>query len=442
MSETILIRGGRVIDPASNRDGVHDIRIIDGRVAQIEERLEPIAGERIVNAVGLLVTPGWIDAHVHLRDPGATYKEDLSTGAAAALAGGFTRMCCMPNTMPALDTPERIADIVERGRQTGVHIHPIGTISVGRMGFDLAPLVEMAAEGAIGFSDDGDSSRSPDVMRGALVLSSKLNLPIMVHCEDPELARGGSLHRGTVSEELGDPGIPAWAEESYIERDIELARVTGGWLHVLHVSTAAGARLVARARQEGVRVTAEVMPHHLALTDEWVAGRRRFAGEQELLADVGLDPNAKVNPPLRPEADALALIEAVRAGVFDFMGTDHAPHAEQDKPAELLKAAFGMSGLELAIPTMARLVARGALAWPQVVDLFTASPARVLGLEGGRIAVGDPADLTIIDPERTWTIDATTLKTKSKNTPLLGMTILGRAVLTLVGGEARHDELS
>ncbi|MDQ3548789.1 MAG: amidohydrolase family protein, partial [Chloroflexota bacterium] len=213
------------------------------------------------------------------------------------------------------------------------------------------------------------------------------------------------------------------------------------WLHILHVSTAEGARLVARARQDGVRVTAEVMPHHLALTDEWVAGRRRFAGEQELLADVGLDPNAKVNPPLRPEADALALIEAVRAGVFDFMGTDHAPHAERDKPAELLKAAFGMSGLELAIPTMARLVARGALGWPQVVDLLTASPARVLGLDGGRIGVGDQADLTIIDSEQTWTIDATTLRTKSKNTPLLGMTVQGRAVLTLVGGEARHDEL-
>jgi dihydroorotase len=184
------------------------------------------------------------------------------------------------------------------------------------------------------------------------------------------------------------------------------------------------------------------MPHHLALTDEWVAGRRRFAGEQELLAEVGLDPKAKVNPPLRPEADALGLIEAVRAGVFDFMGTDHAPHAEQDKPADLLKAAFGMSGLELAIPTMARLVKRGALDWPQVVDLFTASPARVLGISGGRIAVGDPADLVVIDPARRWTVDAATLKTKSKNTPLLGMTVEGRAVLTLVDGEARHDELS
>jgi dihydroorotase len=442
MSDAILIRGGRVIDPGSAIDGQFDVRIAGGRIAAVAANLDPMDGERVVDATGMLVTPGWIDAHVHLRDPGATYKEDLTTGAEAALAGGFTRMCCMPNTTPALDSPERIADIVERGRQTGVQIHPIGTISIGRKGTELAPLLEMAAEGAIGFSDDGDSTRSADVMRQALVLSTKLNLPIMVHCEDPELARGGSLHRGAVSAELGDPGIPAEAEESYIERDIELARETGGWLHVLHVSTVKGARLVARAKQEGVHVTAEVMPHHLALTDEWVAGRRRFAGEQELLAEVGLDPKAKVNPPLRPEADTLGLIEAVRAGVFDFMGTDHAPHAEQEKPADLLNAAFGMSGLELAIPTMARLVSRGALDWPLVVDLFTASPARVLGLTGGRIGVGDPADLVVIDPSRRWTVDAATLKTKSKNTPLLGMQVEGRAVLTLVDGEARHDELS
>ncbi len=442
MSDSILIRGGRVIDPASQRDGVFDIRVDAGRVAAIGARIEPADGDRVVEAAGMLITPGWIDAHVHLRDPGATYKEDLTTGAAAAVAGGFTRMCCMPNTIPALDTPERVADIVERGRLTGVHIHPIGTISIGRHGTELAPLVEMAAEGAIGFSDDGDSTRSEDVMREALILSSKLNLPIMVHCENPDMVRGGSLHRGTVSQELGDSGIPADAEEEYIARDIELARETGGWLHVLHVSTVKGAQLVARAKQDGVRVTAEVMPHHLALTDEWVAGRRRFAGESDVLAEVGVDPNAKVNPPLRPESDVLGLIEATRAGVFDFMGTDHAPHAEHDKPAELLNAAFGMSGLELAIPTMARLVAREALDWNQVVDLFTACPARILGIDGGRIDIGDPADLTIIDPSRQWVVNAQALRTKSKNTPLLGMTVQGKAVLTLVGGMVRHDELS
>lgn len=442
MSNDILIRGGRLIDPANNRDGIVDIRIEDGRVVEIAEDIAPVDGIRTVDATNMLVTPGWIDAHVHLRDPGLTYKEDLFSGAAAALAGGFTRMCCMPNTTPPLDTAERVADIVTRGRQTGVHIHPIGTISVDRAGVQIAPLEEMAVAGAIGFSDDGDSSSSSDVMRQALTMSQTLNLPIMVHCEDPEMARGGALHRGSVSEELGDRGIPAEAEESYISRDIELARETGGWLHVLHVSTLEGARLVERAKQEGVRVTAEVMPHHLALTDEWVAGRRRFAGERDPIDEIGLDPNGKVNPPLRTEADALGLMDAVRRGVFDFMGTDHAPHAEQDKPDDLLKAAFGMSGLELAIPTMARLVSRGALDWPTVVALFTASPARVLGLEGGTLGVGDAADLVVIDPNRSWVVDGATLRTKSKNTPLLGLTVAGRAVLTLVAGEVRHDELS
>jgi dihydroorotase len=305
----------------------------------------------------------------------------------------------------------------------------------------LAPLREMASAGAIGFSDDGDSTKSVEVMRRALLLSRELNLPIMVHCEDPALV-GGAMHRCKVSRELGDPGIPAEAEESYIERDLRLADETGGWLHVLHVSTARGARLVAAAKARGVNVTAEVMPHHLALTDEWVAGRRRFAFEEALLSDVGLDTNAKVNPPLRTRADALGLIAAVNDGTFDFLATDHAPHAERDKPPTLAQAAFGMSGLELAIPTMARIVAAGLLDWPLVVDLFTRRPAQALHLDGGRIAIGDVADLTLIDPQHEWTISPEALRTRSKNTPLLGLSLRGRAVLTISRGEVLHDELA
>jgi dihydroorotase len=347
----------------------------------------------------------------------------------------------MPNTDPPLDTPERVAEIIERSVATGVHIHPIGTISAGRRGLELAPLREMAAAGAVGFSDDGDSTKSVDVMRRALQLSRELNRPIMVHCEDPALV-GGAMHRGAVSRELGDPGILAEAEETYIERDLGLAEETGGWLHVLHVSTARGAQLVADARARGVWVTAEVMPHHLALTDEWVAGRRRFAFEDGLLADVGPDPNAKVNPPLRTQEDALGLIDALKAGVFDFMATDHAPHAARDKPADLARAAFGMSGLELAIPTMARIVAAGLLDWPLVVDLFTRRPTEILHLAGGRLGIGDVADLTVVDPTREWTVTPETLRTRSKNTPLLGLTLRGRAVLTVRGGEVLHDELA
>jgi dihydroorotase len=274
-------------------------------------------------------------------------------------------------------------------------------------------------------------------------LSRELNLPIMVHCEDPELVRGGSMHRGAISDALGDPGIPAWAEESYIERDIALAEETGGWLHVLHVSTARGAELVRQAKARGVRVTAEVMPHHLLLTDEWVAGRRRFAGEPCPVMDLGkVDTDAKVNPPLRPEADALGLIAAVRDGVFDFIATDHAPHSPAEKPAALGQAAFGMSGLELAIPTLTRLVDRGDLDWPQVVDLVTRRPAELLRLGGGTLCRGAAADVTVIDPDRTWVVGPETLATRSKNTPLLGLELKGRAVLTLVGGRVRHDELS
>lgn len=439
---SLLLRGGRVIDPRNGLDRVTDVLVDGGRIKTIGDNLPEEGVERVVDCSGLLVTPGWIDAHVHLRDPGLTYKEDLNTGAAAALAGGFVRMCCMPNTNPAIDAAAVVVDIISRSAGTGVHIHPIGTITVGRKLHDLAPLEELARAGAIGFSDDGESTVSEDTMREALRLSIELNLPVMVHCEDPDLARGGSMHRGAVSKEIGDPGIPAEAEESYIERDIRLAEETGGWLHVLHVSTVRGASMVRDAKARGARVTAEVMPHHLTLTDEWVAGRRRFAGHKETF-DLGrVDSNAKVNPPLRPEADALGLMEFVLDGTFDFIATDHAPHAEQDKPAALSDAASGMSGLELAIPTMAILVRDGRIDWPEVVRLFTAAPAATLNLEGGSIEPGAVADVTVIDPERRWVVSAESLRSKSKNTPLLGMEVQGRAVMTVTGGEVRHDELS
>lgn len=438
----ILIRHGRVIDPASGVDRVADVLIDSGRISQVGDGVTAGPATQVVEATGLIVTPGWIDAHTHLRDPGFTYKEDLNTAARAALAGGFVRVCCMPNTNPPLDTAEGILDIIERGSETGIHIHPIGTITVGRRLQEIAPLEEMARAGAVGFSDDGESTESIEAMRSALRLSSELNLPIMVHCEDPDLLEGGSIHRGSVSEELGDPGVPAEAEEAYIARDITLAEETGGWLHVLHVSTVRGARMVADAKARGVRVTAEVMPHHMTLTDEWVAGRRRFAGEDEII-DIGrVDTNAKVNPPLRPESDALGLAAFVCDGTFDFIATDHAPHAPRDKNVPLSQAAFGMSGLELAIPSMVKVIERGELSWPVVVASFTDRPARTLNLPGGTLGVGANADVTIIDPEREWNVEKATLQSKSKNTPLLGMTVRGRAVMTIVEGKILHDELS
>ena len=439
---TLLLKSGRVIDPFSGLDEIADVLIEDGTIKTVATGISGDRVDTVIDCAGYLVTPGWIDAHVHLRDPGLTYKEDLQSGALAALAGGFTRMCCMPNTVPALDTPAAISDIVERGAATGVHIHPIGTITVGRLLHDLAPLDEMASAGAIGFSDDGESTVSEEVMRAALRLSTLLNRPIMVHCEDPDLARGGSMHRGDVSRELGDPGIPAAAEENYIERDIRLAEETGGWLHVLHVSTVRGAEMVRAAKDRGVRVTAEVMPHHLTLTDDWVAGRRRIAGHSTTINFGRVDTNAKVNPPLRPESDAIGLLDFVLDGTFDFIATDHAPHAERDKPETLSEAASGMSGLELAIPTMSILVSDGRIGWAEVVRLFTLAPAQTLNLAGGTLAPGAVADVTVIDPSRVWKVTPESIKSRSKNTPFLSMDVTAKAIVTILAGEVRHDDRS
>lgn len=441
-STALVLRNGHVIDPVNGIDRRADVLIADGKVAAVEDQIDhqPGRGERDV--AGMLVVPGLIDAHVHLRDPGLTHKEDLESGARAALAGGFVRVCCMPNTEPALDTAERLRDIVERGRLTGIHIHPIGTITVGRKLDDIAPLAEMAAAGAIGFSDDGESTRRDETMLEAFRIAADLGLPIMVHCEDPDLARGGVMNEGTVSRELGVKGVPAEAEERYIERDIRLAEQSDGWLHVLHVSTVRGAEMVQDAKSRGVRVTAEVMPHHLLLTDEWVAGRRRFAGSVEMLDELGHpDPNAIVNPPLRPEEDALGLMRFVLDGTFDFIATDHAPHAPEDKPADITRAASGMSGLELAVPTLAELVRRGTLGWADVIRLLTGNVASTLNLPGGTLSPGADADVTVIDPERRWTPSAETIQSRSKNTPLLGLELEGRAVMTIIGGKVMHDVL-
>ena len=385
---TMLIHGGRVIDPTQDLAGPADVLIDGGRIAAIGRDL-PVRGvDDVFDASGMIVTPGLIDVHAHLRDPGFPAKETLESGARAAVQGGFTAVCCMPNPRPPLDTAERVADVVRRAAGLPARVFPIGAISVGREGHVLADLEGMAAVGAVGFSDDGDSTRRSSVMREALAWSATSGLPIMVHCEDPDMARGGSMHRGAVSVELGDPGIPAEAEESYIERDLRLAEETGGWLHVLHVSTARGIELVEAARARDVRVTAEVMPHHLLLTDEWVAGRRRFVGETAGVAGPSPDPAAKVNPPLRRESDAQALLDGLRDGTFDTVATDHAPHAAEDKPTDLRKAAFGMIGLEVAFPLLLRLVRDGRLSLPLLVDAMSCRPAQLFGLPGGSLRPG------------------------------------------------------
>ncbi len=296
----------------------------------------------------------------------------------------------------------------------------------------------MSDAGAIGFSDDGDSTRNSQAMREALEWSAKHGKPIMVHCEDWSLINGGVMNEGDVSRELGLPGIPAAAEEIILNRDIELARITGGWLHALHVSTARGRDLVRRARLDGVHVTAEVMPHHLLMTDDWVAGRRSFVDGRAFDDVSGPDPNAKVNPPLRTEEDARALLAGLIDGTFDIIATDHAPHALSDKPSDLRKAASGMIGLELAVPMLLELVRDNRLSMSLLVDLLSTRPAQIFNLPGGTLRPGSVADITLIDPESRWTVDGSTIVSRSQNTPLLGVTLCGQVSITMVEGEIRY----
>ena len=441
---TWLIRGGRVIDPASGIDRIADVRLEDGLVAAVGVDL-PADGARTHDATGCLVLPGLVDLHVHLREPGFEAKETIATGTAAA-AGGFTTVCCMPNTRPALDSTEALADLAGRvAREGTVRVLPIGAITVGRRGERAVDFAALAAAGAVGFSDDGDTTADSGIMRAALEATKTTGRPVMVHCEDRGLV-GGAMHEGEVSRELGVAGIAAEAEEILIARDLMLARLTGGWLHVCHVSTARGIDLIREAKAEGVRVTAEVMPHHLTMADGWVAGRRHLLNVDEPDGDSPgriPDPQAKVNPPLRTEADARALLAALVDGTFDVIATDHAPHSVQDKDVEIGSAAFGMSGSELALPTVLALVRAGHLTVADLVTRLSLVPARLLGYlsEGGSLAPGRPADLTVVDPERRWIVGPDTLRTKSPNTPLMGMEMRGRAMLTLVGGKERHREI-
>ncbi|MGH2562749.1 MAG: dihydroorotase [Thermomicrobiales bacterium] len=439
-NRTWMIRGGRVVDPASQRDAVADVLIQDGRIAAIGN-LDPVVGAELVEAQGCVVAPGFVDLHVHLREPGGEEKETIATGTAAAAAGGFTTICCMPNTRPALDSVENLRDLRSRvERDAVVRVHPIAAITVGRQGEEAVSFEALAAAGAIGFSDDGDTTRDSAIMRRALEASTRLNLPVMVHCEDKALAYG-SMHEGEVSRRLGIEGIPAEAEEIIIARDLLLAKLTNGWLHVCHVSTGRGAGFVRQAKTAGVRVTAEVMPHHLTMSDEWVAGDRRLLNVDEPSGDVApaADPTTKVNPPLRNGADTHQLLEALQDGTFDIIATDHAPHAEPEKQgSDYHHAAFGMSGLEFALPLMLGLVRAGHISVNDLVYRLSTVPARLLGAPHGSLAVGAAADVVVFDPQQQWRVTPEELRTKSPNTPLMGMELRGRARLTLVGGEERY----
>ena len=390
---------------------------------------------RALEAKGYLVVPGFIDLHAHLREPGFEDSETIATGAKAALAGGFTTVCAMPNTEPAIDSPGLVAELIARGAAAGgARILPIAAITRGRNGRELADLVELAAAGAVAFSDDGSPVDDARLFRSALEYARVTGRPVIEHPQDLALSAKGVMHEGAVSARLGLPGAPAAAEETAVARDIALAKMTGGRLHLTHLSTAGSIELVRRAKAEGAQITCDVTPHHLAMTDEWVAGSRAFAWEapDEALQGVPYDSSTKVNPPLRGHADVRALWAGLADGTVDAIATDHAPHASVKKDVEFDQAAFGISGLETALPLVLGGVRVHWAPLTAVIDALTKGPARVLGID-----VPDD-DWIAIDRDGEWLVTADELISKGKNTPLLGRTVIGRVVEASRGRAAKR----
>jgi len=423
---TLLIRGGRVIDPAQDIDRIADLRIVDGRIAGIGPG-ETGAGraDETIDAAGMIVTPGLIDMHVHLREPGREEDETIASGTRAALAGGFTSVACIPNTEPPIDTQAAVEFIHQKAaRADTCNVFVVACVSRNREGKELAEIGQLVEAGAVAFSDDGAPVSDAELMRRALEYCSMFGKTILAHEEVLELSRGGVMNEGLVSLLLGLGGMPAAAEEVMIGRDTALAESTGGRLHVMHVSTAGGVALVRAAKARGVRVTAEACPHHFTLTDESL---RTF------------DANCKMSPPLRTAADVEAIIAGIADGTIDCIATDHAPHAREKKMLELDRAPFGILGLETAIGlSVTRLIVPGHLGWPRLVEAMSTIPARILGLDRGTLRTGSPADVTIIDPDRTWKVDVKSFRSKSINSPFHGWTLRGRAVATIVGGRVKY----
>jgi dihydroorotase len=430
----IGIRGGRVLDPGSGVDLVGDVLIREGRIAAIGPDAAAEAG-RVVDARGLIVCPGLVDIHCHLRDPGFEQKETIETGTRAAARGGFTTVCCMANTEPPIDSRASVEYIQRTAAAQGaVRVLPIGCITRGRQGKELAEMGDLAEAGAVGFSDDGSPVADASLMRHALEYASAFALAIIEHCEELSVTHEGVMHEGWVSNRLGLRGIPAAAEDAAVARNIALAELTGAHLHIAHVSTAGSVDLVRGAKARGVHVTAEVAPHHLTLTDEAV-----MVGADGVPGGLAYDTNAKVNPPLRPPADVEACIQGLADGTIDAIATDHAPHVIEDKLCEFDFAAFGISGLETALASCLSLVHEGKLDLATVIHKLTAGPVRALGLERfvegiGSLAEGGPGDVLVFDPDAEWTVDPERFASKGKNTPLAGRTLKGRVVATLYGG--------
>ena len=428
------------MDPGTGIDAIADVRMRAGIVAELG-RLKREPGERTLDVDGLIVVPGLIDVHSHLREPGQEWKETIGSGTAAAASGGFTTVFCMPNTQPPLDSVAAIELLQRRVTKNAViKVRPIATITEGRRGQRAVDYDALAAVGVVGFSDDGDSTSNSGAMRAALEASVRTSQPVIVHCEDPGLA-GGPMSEGDISHRFGIPGTPKEAEEIMIGRDLSLAALTGGWLHVCHVSTADGAELIATARRTGVRATMEFMPHHLTMTDDWVAGDRnlRFGGGHDFAQGKVADSNTKVNPPLRSRSDAEGLLSILKKDPTIVISTDHAPHASIEKDGRAFRdAAFGLSGSEFALPLMLGLVRAGHLTLSDIVGRMSVVPATMWNLDGGSLRPGAPADVMVFDPKERWVASRDHVVSRGTNTPLMGLEMQGRVKFTFVDGELRY----
>ncbi len=416
----LLIQNGRVIDPASGRDGVADVLLEDGRVAAVGAGLSRLGAE-VFDASGLVVAPGFIDMHVHLREPGIEHAETIESGSRAAAAGGYTSICAMPNTIPVNDSATVTNYIVERARRSAVvNVFPIGAITKNSAGEELAAIGSMIAAGVVAISDDGKPVMNARVMRRAMEFARSFDLPVIYHCEDLHLSAGGDMHEGLESTRLGLRGIPASSEDVMVARDILLAQATGARFHVAHLSTRNAVAMVAYARRQGLPVSCEATPHHFALTDRDMAP---------------YDSNYKMKPPLREGADTTAVIEGIVSGVIDAIATDHAPHPGSEKMQEFERCPFGIIGLETALGlALERLVHSGRIGLGRLVELFTTGPARILRLERGTLGVGAPGDVTIFGTDFEWTYDVNQSFSKSRNTPFHGAKFRGGPVATVVGG--------
>ena len=422
MSRPLLIRGGRVLDPSQDLDAGRDVLVVDGLVAGVGEGLDAPEGAQEIDASGLLVTPGLIDVHVHFREPGGEHKETIATGARAAAAGGFTAVCAMPNTDPVVDDPAGVGFVLAQGAAArSARVYPVGAISQGQEGRQLAAIGEMVEAGAVGITDDGNPVMNSGLMRRAMEYAQAFDVPVADHPEDLGLSGQGVMNEGLVSTRLGLRGKPNASEDVHIVRDLLLAELTGGRIHLQHVSTAYGVEAIRQAKARGVSVTAEASPHHLVLTDEAVEG---------------YDTDAKMNPPLRPAVDREAVRQGLADGTLCVLATDHAPHHYDEKEQAFDDAPNGIVGLETSLGlALTHVVGEDVIDLPTLVDRMSCGPARAFGLPGGTLSDGSVGDVTIIDLEETWTVDRAAFLSKSRNTPFHGWELHGRARITIVGGE-------